>query len=44
VAVVTADDSEFVRTLHLTGNRAEVRTASVAAALELLAGAADTSA
>ena len=44
VAVVSADDSEFVRTLHLSGNRAEVRAASVAAALELLVGAADTSA
>jgi nicotinamide-nucleotide amidase len=44
VAVVSADDSEFVRTLHLPGNRGEVRAASVAAALELLVGAADTSA
>jgi len=44
VAVVSSDDSEFVRTLRLSGDRAEIRTASVAAALELLVGAADTSA
>ena len=42
VAVVSADDSEFVRTLHLPGDRAAVRATSVAAALELLMGAADT--
>ncbi|MCX6421065.1 MAG: CinA family protein [Actinobacteria bacterium] len=44
VAVVSADGSEFVRTLHLSGDRASVRATSVAAALELLMGAADTSA